>query len=505
MWRQFLGKIGLVKAGDEVDAERLEIAVNTVSEFKDELLKMQLDGQVYFAVLEDHSDFKSYDEARRRPWAFSDAGYPACVALIHSVEDIQKVLKHHSKFTQALQLAVAGGGHSSFAMVDNAIVIDLCNLKSVSADVESKTVTVGGGCKIEDVEKVLEPLQLGFVTGTNGDTGVGGLTLSGGFGFLSRKHGFACDNMIEAQVVLATGDIVVASESQNAELLIGLRGGGGNFGIVTSFKFKLHDVSNCMGGYSVRFAPTTASCDATVKRWRDAVDSDLPDDTAAIVALPAGPVVVICGSVIGDRVATETDPNKVEGLSFISKVGGWFQLQNTIKKASYFTHLQTLMLPFNQPKFSLVSSLALSSLTDQVIEGLTALVRNECPTSDAVLIIFRMGGQAASVEEASILSHRDAKYWCIFEGNYQKYASPDIHEKAKAWMLKVKTFLMSNSGIEMAYPMYDANLKASDSSRLSPYVGAKKILAQKLKQKYDPSNVFQLNKNVKPESTQVTM
>lgn len=214
----------------------------------------------------------------------------------------------------------------------------------------------------------------------------------------------------------------------------------------------------------------------------------------------SAPVVVAAGAVIGERVANETSPSNVEGLSYMSQLGGWFQASNTVKKASYFTHLQQMLAPFTPPKFAVVGALAIDELTDTIIDELTRFIRTDCTASHAVFIIMRMGGASTNMEN-TVLSHRNKKYWIIYEASYPRYATPDSQERSKAWMAKVKAMLLANSGSEVAYPLFDGEATVSDTSTASPYEGAKKTLAQQIKQKYDPNNVFQLNKNIVPITT----
>ena len=188
-----------------------------------------------------------YDEARAVYNGMIDKR-PALVAQCAGADDVARIIAYARE--SGLPLAVRGGGHNGAGLgtVDDGIVLDLSPMRGIDVDPVARTVRVGGGCTWGEVDRATHEHGLATPSGIIASTGVGGLTLGGGLGHLTRKHGLAIDNLIGADVVLASGELVHASADEHPDLFWGLRGGGGNFGVVTAFEFRLHEVSTVIAG-----------------------------------------------------------------------------------------------------------------------------------------------------------------------------------------------------------------------------------------------------------------
>jgi len=256
----------------------------------------------------------SYDETRALFNAMIDKR-PAVIARCASANDVAHVIA----FARAhdLPLAVRGGGHNGGGLgsVDDGVVADLSPLRSVSVDAQARTVRVGGGCTWAEVDAATHEHGLAVPCGVISTTGVGGLTLGGGIGHLTRGCGLTIDNLLAAEVVLADGEQVRASADENAELFWALRGGGGNFGVVTEFTFRAHPVSDVVGGPT--FWPLEQT-DDVLAAYRSARNALIGINTIALVVfwvLPVAPPRLIPGSGFVDSAVVSDVADKVSTVS----------------------------------------------------------------------------------------------------------------------------------------------------------------------------------------------
>ena len=228
-----------------------------------------------------------YDEAREVYNAMIDKR-PALIARCADADDVAMAVRFARD--RELLLAVRGGGHNGAGLgtCDDGVVIDLSPLKEVEVDPEARTVRVGGGCTWGEVDNATNEHGLATPSGIISTTGVGGLTLGGGLGHLTRKCGLAIDNLLEAELVLASGERVTASADEHPDLYWAIRGGGGNFGVVTSFLFRLHEVDTVVGGPT--FWPVEAGAEvlSAYREFLTAAPREL-NGFFAFASVPPGP------------------------------------------------------------------------------------------------------------------------------------------------------------------------------------------------------------------------
>ena len=230
-----------------------------------------------------------YDSARA-VWNGSIDRRPAAIASCASAADVAAAIR----FARAngLEIAVRGGGHSypGFGTCDGGLVIDLGSMKRIEVDPEARTARVEPGATWADLDAATHAHGLATTGGLISSTGVAGLTLGGGIGWLMRAHGLACDNLLSATMVTADGKTVEARADHNPELLWGLRGGGGNFGVVTEFVFHLHPVSTVLGGL---IAFTADRAGEVLRAYWDLVKG-LPDEITTLWAYTSAPPGALC-------------------------------------------------------------------------------------------------------------------------------------------------------------------------------------------------------------------
>src|SRR5690242_1548563 len=226
-----------------------------------------------------------YDEARAI-WNAAHDARPALIVRCAGVGDVIRAVDFAR--SEDLTVAVRGGGHSvaGFSTTDGGVVIDLSGMRSVRVDPERRTAVAEGGATWAEFDHETQAFGLAVTGGLVSSTGIGGFTLGGGIGWLMRKHGLACDNLIGADVVTADGRLVHTSEDENPELLWGLRGGGGNFGIATSLEYKLHSVGPMVMAGPIFFPG--ARGEEILRFYRDWV-RELPDEMTTLVNLTTAP------------------------------------------------------------------------------------------------------------------------------------------------------------------------------------------------------------------------
>lgn len=452
-------------------------------------------------------DVDTYTSARNRPFNLDQRGYPLIIVQVKNVADVVKCVNfYRDSITNKseVRLSIASGCHSSKCMLDDAFVIDLVNLKQVTVNVEKLTATVEGGAYLRELDSALAPHNLAVPVGTYPLTGVGGLVLGGGFGWLSRTSGLSVDNIVEVEVVLPTGQVVVANDNNEyADLIWGCRGGGGNFGIVTKFTLKAHQLPNVLGGTIAYLTPSVGSALTVIKKF-DAIASRLPTAITAALALPAGaPIVALNIGYYG----TETTPKKVPEIKELRELGGWFKVANDVKKISHHRDLQTITSPHIETGFIYTSLVIIGNkstvMPDECWRKLLAHVRGPKPKfmTRGACIVFHVGGiDAFGNEKTSAISStvRSSKYFCLLEAEWAGSSGELGKIAARKWCRDLAATLNDYKTTVMKYAADEINIDLVDAAGSIGYHEDMIASLRTLKAKYDVDNLFKENVNVLP-------
>ncbi|MCC9175486.1 FAD-binding oxidoreductase [Arthrobacter sp. zg-Y179] len=436
---------------------------------------------------------ENYDDARR-VWNGMIDVLPAMVVRVASVEDIAAVLAFAQQWD--LPLAVRGGGHNvaGNGTVADGIVLDMGGLRDVSVDVDSGTVTVQAGATMGDVDAATEPYGLAVPMGVVSGTGVAGLTLGGGVGWLTRAHGLSIDNLEAADVVTSDGESVHASADDHPELFWGLRGGGGNFGVVSSFTFRAHPLpaqvltGNLAYG-NMHWHQALAAYDA----WA----ADLPDEMTTIISC----LVPIEEWDMGDQPLMViglawADPDQEAGAALIRQLAAAAPPDIEAVEAVPWSDWQTAMdSTFPPGSRAYWKNASIDRLDDAAID---ALVRAGCEQTwrGTGFDIHHLGGAYGRVaDDATAFPTRDAPYWLNIYGFWQDPADDAARTAFVRGLAKaVEPF---SSGAQYVNFM-GAEDPVAQGTAPSVYGADKLARLTALKTAYDPQNLFRRNHNIVP-------
>jgi FAD/FMN-containing dehydrogenase len=371
-------------------------------------------------------------------------------------------------------------------------VIDLSPMKRVEVDAEAQTVRAEGGVTWGELDAETQAVGLATTGGLVTSTGIAGFTLGGGVGWLMRKHGLACDNLIAAELITADGQIVRASEGENAELLWGLRGGGGNFGVVTEFEYRLYPVSQVVAGM---VAWPAAAAGDVLRVWREWV-AQTPDDLCTMAAfLYAPPEPFVPPEVVGHPIfaiaclhldsegTAEADLKPLRDLGPAVDVIG--PMPYTVVQGMFDAGVPRGSRNYWRSGF-------LDDLTDGAIEAVLAHTAG-IPAPMGQLHIHQMGGAVGRVSSgATAFGSRDAKFLMNYIGLWQDPAEDKTHT---AWVRSASD-AMEPYSTGARYVNFLAD--EGEAGVSSAYSGETLTRLRNLKVRYDPTNFFHLNQNIKP-------
>ena len=423
-------------------------------------------------------------ESARRLWNGAFDRKPALIARCAGAADVTQAVNFAR--AQNLLVAVRGGGHSlsGQSTCDGGLMIDLSPMQSVRVDPLAKTARVEPGVLLGQFDREAQAYGLATTAGTVSHTGAAGLTLGGGFGRLARRFGLACDNLIAADLVRADGRFVKTSMEENPELLWGLRGGGGNFGVVTSFEYQIHHVDPMMYGGVLVFAFHKPR--DLLRSYADFVASASDDVYCEVTLAPApegkGVVAVdICHS--GPRAVAE------KNLAPLRKIG---QLMEDNLGPNTYVRLQSAAdaeYPVGRGYY--VKSGFIKDISGKLIDEMVDYAEAN-PTPSGALLIAQHGGAVSRVKpDATAYWHREAQHSVLAVGFWD---TPDGKEPNTQWV---------RAGWAKLEPLTDGfyvNLLAQDEAdrRIRGTYGDNYPRLVALKKRYDPTNLFRLNANIKP-------
>lgn len=437
-------------------------------------------------------DDAGYDEVRQIWNAMIDRK-PALIARCTSTEDVIRAIQFGR--TQNLLISIRGGGHNiaGNAVCDDGLMIDLSLMKDVQVDLTTRTASVGPGCTLGDFDQVVQAHGLATPLGINSTTGVAGLTLGGGFGWLSRKYGMTIDNLLSAEVITADGQQLNASESENADLFWGLRGGGGNFGVVTRFDFQLHPVGpNVLSGLIVFPFEQAKSVISQFARFTETMPEELNVwmVTRKAPPLPFLPAEVHGREMIALALCYVGDPE--EGERLIAPLREFGTVLGEHVGVQPYTAWQQAFDPLlAKGARNYWKSHNFAQISDGVIDAIIEYAAR-LPSPHCEIFIGTIGGQTTRVApEAMAYSSRDANYVMNVHGRWETAAED---ERCIAWAREffARSQPFASSGAYINF------LTQEETDRIAFVYGATWNRLVELKSKYDPTNLFRMNQNIKP-------
>ena len=450
-----------------------------VEEAAIEALKAKLRGPVLLPVNDD------YDEART-VWNAMIDRRPSFIVRCAGVSDVIQSVNFAREHN--LLLAVRAGGHSfaGNAICDGGIVIDLSQMQGVRVDPAKRTVRAEPGVLWIDFDRETQAFGLATTGGTNSDTGIAGLTLGGGHGWLGGMYGLTCDNLLSADVVTADGKFLKASATENQDLLWALRGGGGNFGVVTSFEYQLHSVGQVLAGTVTH--PFEKAKEA-LTFYRD-FSTGIPDELTTncdVLTPPEGHLVVaisVCCSGPIDAGEEAVRPLKEFGQP----------LTDDIRPMSYI-EVQKMLDPLTPSgRQNYEKAHFLESVKDEAIDTIISYFEKVTSPFSVVMLQQTGGEMRWGVGDKAAYSHRDAEYNCILFTAWTDPGESEVHIK---WTRDLSEALQpfATGGVYVNDIGREVE-EGADRMRAAYGAGYPRLVA--LKNKYDPENLFRHNQNIKP-------
>ena len=427
---------------------------------------------------------RGYDEARRIHNVLIDR-HPAVIARCLHTADVAEAVNFGRN--EGLEISVRGGGHNvaGKAVTENGLMIDLSLMKGIHVDPARRTVRAQPGVRVGELDRATAAFGLATPSGVISLTGIAGLTLGGGIAWLMGKYGMAVDNLLSAEVVLASGAVVTASDETDPDLFWALRGGGGNFGVVTSFEFRAHPVASVLGGavlHPLEAAPQLLSF------YREFA-ADHPDELstqAAFLHAPDGSGAKLCGIALCH--AGENPERAAADVRTLREFGS--PAADMVRRMPYPV-VNTGVDWLFPGAHNYWKSAFFSELSDAAVEVMIGAFER-APSELCALIIEEFHGAVTRVAPtATAYPHREPGYNLLL---ISQWTDPADTEAATAWARETFDALSPY----MADRSYMNYLSADDHDRVHQSYGPNYGRLVELKRRYDPGNLFRLNQNIEP-------
>ena len=421
-------------------------------------------------------------ELQRLVWNRAFDRHPGFIVRCAEVSDVVKAVEFAR--THDLLAAVRSGGHSlaGHSVCDGGVVVDLGAMKNIKVDSANRIVHAGAGVRVRELDRATQARGLATPSGGCPEVGIAGLTLGGGETNLIAKYGTACDNLLSADVVTADGRVLTVSSEENPDLFWAVRGGGGNFGVATSFKYRLYPVTKVLAGM---LAVPLSRCRDALRGYRDFMRT-APDELKTSGGLiPTGHE-----SIFGILVCYCGDPKKGEKVigALQSRLGS---KESDVKMMSYLEYQSTSFVA--PPAAGVATGLFLPELADAVIDVIASHLASAPPASMAVWNDFHGAVTRRSVGEMAF-PLREPGYDLFL---ISEWHTPAGKKAASEWVTRFRTALRPFSR-----GAYVNNLGDEGESRAREAYGANYERLAELKNKYDPTNFFRLNQNIAPHARQ---
>ena len=436
---------------------------------------------------------QAYEDARR-VWNASVDRHPTVIARCSGLVDVVRAVGFAHE--RDLVVAVRGGGHNvaGYGTCDDGLVIDLSPMRGLSIDLAQRTIRVEAGATWGDVDHETQAFGLATTGGLVSTTGIAGYTLGGGFGWLMRKHGLACDNLLAAELVTAGGRVVRASMDENEDLFWGLRGGGGNFGIVTAFEFRLHPVGPWVIAGAIFFPGESAG--DLLRSYRDWVQ-EAPDElTTAVNLAIAAPAPMLPEEIHGRRMAIVSGcyaGDLEDGTKAFRRLKEFGTPIADLIGPMRYTGMQSLVdAQWTAGSHNYFKSCSLPGLDDRAIEALLR-AHEQMASAEARIQLYHFGGAVARVpRDVTAFGQRDAGFLLNAAARWTDPAESDIHI---GWARELHAAMtpFATGGVYVNF------LGDEGHERIKAAYGERTYgRLVDLKQSYDPTNFFRLNQNIPP-------